>query len=91
MKKKEREKALERSAEDLRRRNQELESEVVQLKNENRWLKELVTRRQDSFDNPKNEGDGNGVEVEEGSEERIAGGVKKGVGTIVGAGGAKEE
>ena len=58
----------------------------MQLKNENRWLKELVTRRQDSFEGggAKNEG----VDEEEG--ERIAGGVKKGVGTVV-VTGAREE
>ena len=53
----------------------------MQLKNENSWLKELVTRRQDSFEGDKG-GEGKDGKVVH-PDERKGGTVKKGVGTAM--------
>ncbi|KAG8527870.1 uncharacterized protein KY384_006786 [Bacidia gigantensis] len=69
VKKKEREKAVEKEATDLKKKNQELTSKVEQLERENEWLRSFVVVR-----------DGRKVKAEK-DDERSSKEAKKGVGT----------
>ena len=82
MKKKQREQALEKTAEELKARAQELEAKVGQLQKENEWLRGLVVVRGDVA---KEKADGEGEDVKRRADEnneRIARSeARKGVGT----------
>ena len=77
MKKKESEKAVEKEATDLRKKNQELGSKIEQLQRENDWLRSLVTVKddrkvkEDATDDRKPEKEKKGVGTERAAKEEV--------------------